>query len=253
MKIKTKINTTAPAKPVSTSKSRAGSLLQRVLDDMPAQKKKAKTIREDNVDVVGEMRGSSTGERSSITTDATRPESRPASRTTLRDDETRAGGTAIGHCLSVNHPTLNGRVQVSWEATNHRQETMWLACLKGVTCRPQDRVLLSHPSNYEEPVVIGVLDGFSRRPPPQEIGGPSLALQRDEALTITNPEGEALFKVSQDDDGAVIQLLNPNCHLRVAGKLQVTAKQLELKAEEGRAEISASEDVVLQGEHVRLN
>jgi hypothetical protein len=159
----------------------------------------------------------------------------------------------VGVCDAVNHPSLEGRVQVAWVDAQSRERTTWLPCLKTVTCRAGDRVLLSQPANHHEPVVIGVIDGFERRPPPKEHPGPALSLQQDEALTITDHTNQPLFNLRKADDGVVIQLINNDCKLHVQGKLSLRAKELDLKADEGRASITASEDVVLTGEQVRLN
>jgi len=169
---------------------------------------------------------------------------------TLREAK---GEGLVGECIDDKHPTLSGRVLVRWESDEEQVER-WVPTLQQVPVRVHDRVLLMRPANFDEPVVTGVLDGFSRRTEPNRDTAASLDLKRDEAVRIASENGQGLVEIFQDKDGdAVVRLLDEDVNLEVPGKLRMKASRIEMEAVEGPVEIEASDDVNVRGEVINLN
>lgn len=57
------------------------------------------------------------------------------------------------------------------------------------------RVLLAQPSNLDEPVIVGVLDGFADRPERSPTRSANLALVWDEAIRVEAPNGNELLEL----------------------------------------------------------
>lgn len=161
--------------------------------------------------------------------------------------------TLVGEVVDTKHPSLRGRVRVRWKDLEGQMFEKWLATLHGLPVRESDRVLLTQASNWPERVVTGVLDGFARRPEIDRDTAAQLELKRDEAIRVRSPEGEDLIEVFQDERGPVVRFLDDNVDLELGGKLRVRAKSIELTATEGQTRITASDDVVVNGETIHLN
>lgn len=193
-------------------------------------------------------------------------------------------GATVGFCVDEHHPVLQGRVRVRWggsvaeaeEATSEEADAeeavskaapaadpasgdptdgdeAWLPVLRGVTVRRRDRVLLVHPDGWDEPVVVGVVDGFRRRDDVPVEGGPALELRRDEALTIRDAEGTPILRVRDLGEGPEIQLLSEASKIRLPGALDLSASEITLEARDGEVRIRANDDVVVRGEVIKLN
>lgn len=161
--------------------------------------------------------------------------------------------TLVGECVDVNHPTLRGRVLVRWMTVEGEPRTRWLPTLQNLPVRPKDRLLLTHPDNWDEMVVTGVIDGFARRPEIQRRTAGRLELERDEALRVTGRDGQELVEVFQTDDGPVVRVLNTHTGVEIPGKLRLAADSIELEAGAGPIKIKASDDVIVNGEMIHLN
>jgi len=165
----------------------------------------------------------------------------------------RDGEGLVGWCVDDRHPTLTGRVLVRWSEAGEERER-WIPTLQQVPVRVHDRVLLMRPANFDEPVVTGVLDGFSRRPEPDRGTAASLELKQDEAVRITAEDGQGLVELFQGTDGnAVVRLLDEDVDLELPGALRVKASRIEMAAEKGPVEIEATDDVNVEGEMINLN
>jgi len=158
----------------------------------------------------------------------------------------------VGRCLDDQHPTLSGRVLVRWEDDTGEAEK-WVPSLQQVPVRVDDRVLLMRPANFDEPVVIGVLDGFSRRPEPSRETAASLELKRDEAVRVAGSHGEPLLELYRDEKGPVVRLLQEDVDVEFPGALRMSAARIELEATRGSVDIEASDDVNVDGELINLN
>ena len=82
---------------------------------------------------------------------------------------------------------------------------------------------------------------------------PTLVLGPDETLRILSHDGRPLVEVSYGGDGPQVKLLPAGAHITVAGKLQVDAEAIELRASAGNVHIESREEVVVRGEIVRIN
>jgi hypothetical protein len=162
--------------------------------------------------------------------------------------------TFVATCVNARHPTLLGRVQVSWAITaGDPPQCWWVPTLHGLTIRSGDRVLLSRAGGLPEPIVVGVVDGFASRPEADQSAGARLELQPEETVTIVAASGQPLVQIRQGADGPRVQLLCPDTELELPGRLSISAAELTLKARSGNVEIEASDQVVVTGETVELN
>ena len=162
-------------------------------------------------------------------------------------------GALIGECLRTDHPTLYGRALVRWQTVDGSSAERWLPSLLTVTVRPADRVLMLMPSNFEEPVVIGVLDGFAQRPAAPVHGGPVLELQHDEVVRVQARDGTPLLELTTTQTGPLVRLLREDVSVELPGALRISARSIALSAQQGEVSITATDDVVLTGSGIRLN
>jgi len=163
----------------------------------------------------------------------------------------RPGDTIVGECIDARHPTLVGRVLVRWADGALLQER-WMPTLHALAIREGDRLVINQPSNFPEPVVMGVLDGFAMRPEAPREEAARIELKSDEAVRITTQEGAPLVEVFASEQGPVVRLLAPDVDLELPGALRIAAKSIDLAAR-GEVKIKASDDVVVQGETISLN
>ena len=107
------------------------------------------------------------------------------------------------------------------------RRVQWLPCLQTLSVRRRDRVLVVQPSNWAEPIVTGVVDGFARRPE-AERSGPALTLLHDERLRVADAGGNPLLDIIPTEEGPVVKLLGADVNLELRGKLRIRAEELEL-------------------------
>lgn len=175
------------------------------------------------------------------------------------DVETRLAGPAphqvvVGECVNARHPSLAGRILARWTRVDAGASwARWVPVLHGVVVREGDRVLLTQPANWPEPIVTGVVDGYAKRPVAERATGATLELERDEALRVIGIHGEPLVEVFQTDEGPVVRLLQANVDLELPGALRVSAQSIRLQAREGELQLEAHDDVVVKGETINLN
>jgi hypothetical protein len=144
------------------------------------------------------------------------------------------------------------KVRVRWGRGPGIREA-WLSRLASVAVREGDRVLLLSPDGWDEPLVVGVIDGFSARPCERRAAGARLTLKADEALRIDGSNGEPLVEMFSSATGPVVRLCSPDVRVDVPGALAVTAKSVSLRAEKGSVDIAATDEVRVSGERVKLN
>jgi hypothetical protein len=162
-------------------------------------------------------------------------------------------GPFVGDVLEARHPQQRGRARVRWRDERGEEREAWLATMVGIAVRVADRVLLQQPVHWSEPLVAGVVDGFSSRPPEERTAGPSLALAADERVTITAADGTPLVDVFQAAQGPVVRLRGEDVAIELPGRLRVDARSIELVARQGAVKISATDEVAVEGEVVTLN
>lgn len=154
----------------------------------------------------------------------------------------------VVRCVGDEHPTLLGRARIVDDAGER-----WVPVLRGVVVRIGDRLLLATPEGLDEPVVIGVVDGFARRAEPPRRPKANLVLQADEALTISDARGEPMFDLRHTPEGPTLRVRSHDLTLAVEGKLRLEGEQVELRATAGETHIEATDDVVVRGENIHLN
>jgi hypothetical protein len=157
----------------------------------------------------------------------------------------------VGECIDARHPLLAGRVRVRW-ATPEATLERWLPTLRGVAVQEQDRVLLLETSAESDPIVVGVIDGCAPRETEQRPSS-SLVLAADDVFTVRAENGTPLLEIARNAEGPVVRLLTRDTQLELPGQLRIHASDIELSARRGSVRIEASEEVVVQGEMIRLN
>jgi hypothetical protein len=163
-----------------------------------------------------------------------------------------ANELVVGECVEARHPTLRGRVLVRWNVLGASLER-WLPTLHAMPVRAGDRVLLAQPSNWSEPVVSGVLDGFARRPKPERSETARITLEPEETVRIASADGTPLVEVYRSEAGPTVRLLSDDVNLDLPGSLHIEARSVQLIATQGEMRLSASDDLVLNGETINLN
>ena len=158
------------------------------------------------------------------------------------------GRVLVAECIDDHHPSILGRVRV-----RAGDLELWVPTLQHLAVRIGDQVLLQQPTNWPEPVVVGVLDGFRRRPNPKTPAS-RLELKPDEAIQVVDGDQRELFEFSADEDGTPrLTIKSPSLDLHVDGKLTLSGSEVELQSRDGDAKIRANRDVVVDGELIRLN
>jgi hypothetical protein len=163
------------------------------------------------------------------------------------------GEPFVVDCTDASHPTLQGRVRIRWERPGRPAEELWVPTLHGQSIRKGDRLLVQVPHGATEPIVIGVIDGFLPRPEPARAPVARIELKRDEVFQVCSEDGQPLVQIIRDDQGPIVRLLQADTRIDLAGKLSISAAELELKATKGAVRIQASDDVNVIGEVVHLN
>ncbi|MEK9509676.1 hypothetical protein WI460_15870 [Gemmatimonadota bacterium Y43] len=180
-----------------------------------------------------------------------RPEPSPD---TDRSASPHPGTSLVAVCVDDRHPDLVGRVKVAWRPSPESDEVeRWVPSLQTTVVRTGDRVLLLQPGNGEEPVVVGVVDGFARRAEPEPTRRPTVELPDDEALRVVDRAGRPLVEIRTGPDGAELRLVDENVALKVGGRFRIEAGAIEMRAVEGGVDVEASDDVQIRGEVVKLN
>src|SRR5690606_31600155 len=117
-------------------------------------------------------------------------------------------GMLVAECLDPRHPTLTGRVLCRITSPTGEAIERWIPTLMHLPVREGDRVLLARPQNLAEPVVVGVLDGFTPRPEPTRTPAAVRALAADETVRFESARGEPLVEIAPGERGAVVRLLS---------------------------------------------
>lgn len=162
-------------------------------------------------------------------------------------------GVVVGECIDARHPTLLGRVLCRIVAPDGSTTERWVPTLMNLPVRDGDRVLLVRPHNHAEPIVVGVLDGFTPRPEAALSPTATRALKADETLRFETERGEPLVEIAPGPSGPVVRLLSADVEVETPGAVRVRAGSIELRARAGEVRVEASDDVVVQGEAIHLN
>ncbi len=175
---------------------------------------------------------------------------------------TRFGaGTLVGECVDTHHPHLPRRVLVSVTDDQGKPAAAWLPTLADLRIRAGQKVLVSKPDNWPEPVVVGVLAGLERSAPiPAEVEleaiepeSAQLRLGSGEALVVTGPDGRPLLQITHSPEGPQLRLLQANVAVDTPGTLRLGADRIELHAREGGVDIRTDGDAIVRARIIRLN
>ncbi len=167
----------------------------------------------------------------------------------------------VGECVDTHNPHLPARILVQARGEGGKLAAAWLPILADLRVRPGQRVLLSKPHNWPEPVVVGVLAGLE--PPGEDAGKaaqptvpsePSLRLEPGQGLVVQGPSGQPLVRVSATCDGeARIELLPKDVDLEVPGRLRLGGESVELRARSGDIDLRTEGDTIVRARVIRLN
>jgi len=164
-----------------------------------------------------------------------------------------SGAMLVGEVEDTHHPDFRGHVFVRWS----RGDTClarWLRCVIGAAPRRQDRVLLSQPANWPEPIVVAVLEGSSGAGTLAPVAAVrTLSLDQGETVRICDAQGTPLCEVVRSSQGAEIRLAGKDVDLNVVGKLRLRAEALELEGGRGGLDIRTEGDAVVRARFIRLN
>jgi hypothetical protein len=162
-------------------------------------------------------------------------------------------GHVVATCTDDRHPTLAGRVRVRWENPRGHVCECWATTLSGLAVRVADRVLVLKLPHELDPVVLGVVDGFSRRPEVPRSVAQVLEMRGDETLQINADRGQPLVEITRNQQGPVLRLLQADTQIELSGRLSIAAAAIDLRARAGGVRIDASDDVEIAGEAIHLN
>jgi len=181
-----------------------------------------------------------------------------------RDEKTQRGaviatlgGAARSHlevveCVDARHPVLSGRVRVQ-RPGRRGEPAFWIPTLYRLPVREGDRLLVAHAENWDEPVGVGVIDGFARRPEPAAADVAVLELKADECLRVRAENGTELLELGLTDSGPVVKLLTPDVNVELSGSFNLQADSIHLRSRRGAVELESPVDIVVKGEVIRLN
>jgi hypothetical protein len=173
-------------------------------------------------------------------------------------------GTLVGECLDTHNPHLPRRVFVRARDEDGQQVTAWLPVLDQLRIRPGDKLLLSKPDNWPEPVVLGVLAGLERpvdanaadaasQTAAAATGDPHLRLEPGQSVVITNPEGQPMLSLRATAQGPQVELLAANVSFDMPGCVRIGAERIELHSREGGVDIRSDGDTIVRSRVIRLN
>lgn len=164
-----------------------------------------------------------------------------------------SSGPLVAEVVDARHPTLCGRVLIRLHNDRGEPLERWVPTLHRLPVRKADRVLVIKPGNWSESLVVGVIDGFARRPELSQTNAATVELDADQVVRVVGSHGAPLVEVYESDEGAVVRLVDDDVNLEIPGKLRVAAKSLSLTARQGEVRVEATADVVISGEQIQLN
>jgi hypothetical protein len=148
--------------------------------------------------------------------------------------------------------SANGnRLLVRWEETGDTFER-WLHPLKGVSAAIGDTVIIQHLSNQKKPIITGVLETDDDEAAAESTTSVIRLTQGNTILIETN-NGVPLLEISHDNGQPSVKLLTADTAIDLPGELAISADAIRLEARTGKAEVTATDDVVVKGKLIHLN
>lgn len=168
------------------------------------------------------------------------------------DLQIASGEALIAKVLVEKHPVLDGRILVSGNDAGGKHFELWLPTMQGLDIKSSDTVLIQRPGNADEPLVTGIVQSAHHSRKTHNTAH-SFTLNENEALTINDHHGRALLDISAGEKGPSVVLHAALAELDVDGSLRMEADSLEFKARQGEMSLSASGDIKVDGEMIKLN
>jgi hypothetical protein len=172
----------------------------------------------------------------------------------------------IGICLATDckrDAKGSPRYEIAVSTPGDEIRSRRLIALEGLRIEPRDKVLVTSPINSKEAVIIGVLErkNESRQESPAVIHSESPSCEHQEVVTarhggsirIVREDGRPLIDICDGENGPIIRLCGDDAQLDVPGHLRIAADKLDLTSRRGDVRIRADEDVVVEGDIIRLN
>jgi len=172
----------------------------------------------------------------------------------------------VGLCLSANcEPEKEGpsRYEIGITTPDSSTRGRRLRALEGLRIEPGDKVLITSPVNGKEAVIIGVTERSKKVQPDSPTvvrAEPSLSgkqeivtASRSGSIRIVSEDGRPLVDICDGETGPVIRLCGDDAQIDIPGHLKIAAGKLDLTSRRGDVRIRADEDVVVEGDIIRLN
>lgn len=173
---------------------------------------------------------------------------------TTRSPAAEGPRSLLGEVIDTHHPDLPGYVFVRWSSGSENYQR-WLECVRAVTPRRGDRVLLEQPANWPEALVVATLEppypGTTQAP--QCEASQVIAVPSGRCVRVTDARGNPLVEIQGSSQGPVVRLVGDDVDLQVAGKLRLQAGAIELRGGRGGVDIRTEAETVVRGRFIRLN
>jgi hypothetical protein len=169
--------------------------------------------------------------------------------------------TIVGCCLDDAHPEKIRRYQIAFTNQQGFGEKRWLEAVQGVSVKRLDRVLLVRVRHLPEPIILASLGRDDDQKTPEEPkhsdlevrGNNTVVLHGETPIQIVTHEGRKLAEIGKNRHGPCIRVCQKDMKLDLPGKLSLEAGEIELKARKGDVRIEAEQEVIVEGELIRLN
>ncbi|MBL4688214.1 MAG: hypothetical protein JKY37_26745 [Nannocystaceae bacterium] len=180
---------------------------------------------------------------------AVKPIEIPETALTLDAGFPKTDGLTTGEVVDDRHPALVGRIRVHrvGDAAPH-----WLSTLRGISARIGDRLVTEFVEGHDDPIVIGVVDGYQERAPGPDRTA-SLELQRDETITIYTRDGTLLLAIRSGEHGPILRLGGRDVCCRRRATSGSKARASRSRQIGNNVSIRSAADVDIQGETIQLN
>jgi len=155
---------------------------------------------------------------------------------------------ALGTCVGVERGT---GVQIVLPGADAGAAIVPADCLDQVAVGPGDQVLVVRPEGADRPVVIGTI-GAAPRPPLRLASGYTVAAEVAR-VQLHGPDGRLALEIDTAGPAPTVRPVAGDLTLDLEGRLTVAARSIEMQAKLGGVQIKANDDVVVEGERIRLN
>jgi len=154
----------------------------------------------------------------------------------------------LGRCVAVE--ITGGRRTIHVRESSGDAEIHHADCVDHVAPAPGDLVLLIQPEATARAVVIGTIGAAAR---PQTLPtGYSVACDEGR-VQLRDPDGRLALEIDTAGAAPSVRPGAGDLVLDLEGRLTVAARSIDLRAKLGEFRVKANDDVVMEGERIRLN